>query len=542
MKDIKTRESKRDIKTLDRAAGLAKVTKNTAVRTKDQVQNLSDDGQITPDEYAEDKIKYMAERAVEDTGKATRKTAKKTYDSSKRLYKEIRRTRKEADSIKQTAKSTGEATTKTLQKSIKTGQRTLKTAQQTAKTAVKTAEKTAKAAKKTAEASAKSAKMAAQAARQAAQAAYKAAVVTAKAIAAAVKAAIAGIKALVAAIAAGGWVAVVIIVVICLIALIAGSCFGIFFSSDDTGNGLNMQTVISDMNAEYQAKINETKGTVAYDVLEMSGARAVWPEVLSVYAVKTAGDPNNPQEVASIDESKRQILKEVFWAMNEISFNTASRTENVVTATDDGNGNIVETTESVTRTYLYIRLTHKTPDEMAQQYGFTDEQKEQLRELLSDKNKKMWNGVLYGYYAGGEDIVSVALSQLGNKGGEPYWRWYGFGSRVEWCCCFVSWCANECGYIDAGVIPKYAGTSTGVNWFKERGQWLDGSAEPSPGMIIFYDWAKNGLDGQADHTAIVWKVENGYVYTIEGNWDDQCQTSCRPIGEYQILGYGVPAY
>lgn len=97
-------------------------------------------------------------------------------------------------------------------------------------------------------------------------------------------------------------------------------------------------------------------------------------------------------------------------------------------------------------------------------------------------------------------------------------------------------------YIDAGVIPKYAGTSIGVNWFKERGQWLDGSAEPSPGMIIFYDWAKNGLDGQADHTAIVWKVENGYVYTIEGNWDDQCQTSCRPIGEYQILGYGVPAY
>ncbi len=395
MKDIKTKESKRDIKTLDRAAGLAKATKNTAVRTKDQVQNLADDGQITPDEYSEDKIKYMAERAVEDTGKATLKTAKKAYDSGKRLHKEIRQTRKEADSIKQTAKSTGKATTKTLQKSIKTGQRTVKTAQQTAKTAVKTAEKTAKAAKKTAEASAKSAKMAAQAARQAAQAAYKAAVVTAKAIAAAVKAAIAGIKALVAAIAAGGWVAVVIIVVICLIALIAGSCFGIFFSGDDTGNGLNMQTVISDMNAEYQARINETKGTVAYDVLEMSGTCAVWPEVLSVYAVKTAGDPNNPQEVASIDESKRQILKEIFWAMNEISFNTASRTENVVTATDDGNGNIVETTESVTRTYLYIRVTHKTPDEMAQQYGFTEEQKEQLRELLSDKNKKMWEDFLF---------------------------------------------------------------------------------------------------------------------------------------------------
>lgn len=81
--------------------------------------------------------------------------------------------------------------------------------------------------------------------------------------------------------------------------------------------------------------------------------------------VKTAGDPNNPQEVASMDESKKQILKDVFWAMNEISFNTATKTENVVTETDDGNGNIVETTESVTRTYLYIWVAHKSVDEMA---------------------------------------------------------------------------------------------------------------------------------------------------------------------------------
>lgn len=96
--------------------------------------------------------------------------------------------------------------------------------------------------------------------------------------------------------------------------------------------------------------------------------------------------------------------------------------------------------------------------------------------------------------------------------------------------------------IENGKPLKALASVTVDGSFKERGQWLDGSAEPSPGMIIFYDWAKNGLDGQADHTAIVWKVENGYVYTIEGNWDDQCQTSCRPIGEYQILGYGVPAY
>ena len=543
MKDIKTKESKRDIKILDRAAGLAKVTKNATVRTKDQVQNLADDGQISPDEFAADKAKYMAERVAEDTGKAARQTVKKSYDGGKRIYREIRHSRQEANTIKQTAKSTGKSTAKTMKKSIKTGQRSVKTAQHTAKTTVKTAEKTAKAAKKTAEASAKAAKVAAQTARQAAQAAYKAAVVTAKAIAAAVKAAIAGIKALVAAIAAGGWVAVVIIIIICLIALIVGSCFGIFFSGDDTGSGITMQTVISEINAEYQAKIDEIKGVNTYDVLEMSGTRTVWPEVLSVYAVKTAGDPNNPQEVASMDENKKQILKDVFWAMNEISNSTATKTENVVTETDDGNGNIIETTESKARVYLYIRVAHKSADEMATQYGFNDSQKEQLRELLSDENKKMWSDILYGYYAEGEDIVSVALSQIGNAGGQPYWSWYGFDSRVEWCACFVSWCANECGYIETGVIPKFAGCVNGVQWFKDRGQWLDGSAEPVPGMIIFFDWDNKGSsgpqDGQSDHVGIVQKVEDGIIYTVEGNSGDSCRQNQYPVGYYEVLGFGV---
>ena len=247
-----------------------------------------------------------------------------------------------------------------------------------------------------------------------------------------------------------------------------------------------------------------------------------------------------------MDESKKQILKDVFWAMNEISFNTATKTENVVTETDDGNGNIVETTESVTRTYLYIRVTHKSADEMAQQYGFTDEQKEQLRELLSDENKKMWSGVLYGYYTGGEDIVSVAISQVGNTGGQPYWSWYGFGSRVEWCACFVSWCANECGYIDTGVIPKFAGCVNGVQWFKDRGQWMDGSAEPVPGMIIFFDWDNKGSsgpqDGLSDHVGIVQKVENGIVYTVEGNSGDSVRVNQYSVGHYEVLGYGVPQY
>ena len=247
-----------------------------------------------------------------------------------------------------------------------------------------------------------------------------------------------------------------------------------------------------------------------------------------------------------MDDAKKAILKDIFWQMNEISSRTESSTETVIDETDDGNGNIVETSTTVTRTTLYITVSHKTAEEMAAQYAFSTEQRQQLSELLASENNSLWSAVLYGISVGDGEIVSVALSQVGNVGGQPYWSWYGFNSRVEWCACFVSWCANECGYIDSGVIPKFAGCVNGVQWFKNRGQWQDRNFEPSAGQIIFFDWDNKGSsgpqDGQSDHVGIVEKCENGIVYTIEGNSGDSCRQRQYPVGYYEILGYGVPAY
>ena len=297
---------------------------------------------------------------------------------------------------------------------------------------------------------------------------------------------------------------------------------------------------------EYQDKLEDLQASHPHDSLEITGSQAVWKEVLAVYAVKTTTDPDNPQEVATIDDSKKAILTAIFWEMNQISSRTETRTETVITETDDGNGNIVETETTVTQTYLYITVSHKTAEEMAAQYGFDEEQKEQLAELLDEENRSLWSAVLYGIYTEDGAIVSVALSQVGNVGGEPYWSWYGFDSRVEWCACFVSWCANECGYIDSGVIPKFAGCVNGVQWFKDRNQWQDGSFEPSAGQIIFFDWDNKGSsgpqDGQSDHVGIVEKCENGIVYTIEGNSGDSCRQKQYPVGHYEILGYGIPAF
>ena len=465
----------------------------------------------------------------------------------------VKTAKRPAQAMGQTAKATGrgaKGTIKSAQRTVKTAQRTakgtVKTAQHTSKTAIKTADHTAKAAQKTAQATAKAAKMTAHAARATAKTAAATAKAAAKGVSATVKAMIASVKALVAAIAAGGWVAVLAVVIICLIGLIVGSCFGIFFSGEDSGTGQTMPAVVREINQEYEGKLDEIKNGTAHDTLEMSGSRAVWPEVLAIYAVKTTTDPDNPQEVATMDDSKKELLKEIFLAMNEISSRTETATTTQTVETDDGAGNIIEEEVEVTTTTLYITVTHKTADEMADAYNFTTDQRAQLAELLAEENRSMWSSALYGIGVGDGEIVVVALSQLGNVGGQPYWSWYGFNSRVEWCACFVSWCANECGYLDAGVIPKTAGCISGSDWFKDRGLWQDNSYEPRPGDIIYFDWDNKGSsgpqDGLADHVGIVEKVENGMVYTVEGNSGDICRENRYAIGHYEIYGYGTPAY
>ena len=136
-------------------------------------------------------------------------------------------------------------------------------------------------------------------------------------------------------------------------------------------------------------------------------------------------------------------------------------------------------------------------------------------------------------------MVAVAQSQIGNVGGEPYWSWWGLDYRVEWCAIFVSWCADQCGYLDAGVLPKMEGVRPYVDWFIERGQWQGRDYEPSPGDIIFFDWASDGL---ADHVGIVEKVESGLIYTVEGNSGDRCVENRYYLGSAPVYGFGLPLY
>lgn len=608
MPDIKTKkDNKGTIKTLDKVKIASGRMKSAYIQTKDKAEHSVETQEYSANEYATDRMESVAKRGAEETARQTKKqlgnakdgvkmvksrikqrienkaqnkaenavkdsaqkssknAAKKSAEKSVRTTsskafnggrKSIRTVEQTSKTVKQSARSAGRKTVKTAQKgTAKTVKTSVKTAEKTSKAAIKTSKQAAKAAQKTAQATAKAAQKAAQAARAAAKAAVQAAKVAVKATIASVKAIIAGIKALAAAIAAGGWVAiaaggwvaVVIIIVICLIALTVCSCFGIFASGEDSGTGVTMQTAVQEINEEYNQKIEDIKSNNTYDILEMSGSRAEWKEVIAIYAVdKNMADlnPANPdeaQEVATMDEGKKEDLRKLFWEMNKVESHTEKKTVKETVEVQE-NGKTVKKEKDVEKTTLYIITSHIDLETMMNNKSFTDEQKEMCRELLSDENNSLWLSVLHGISSSDSDIVKVAQEQLGNVGGQPYWNWYGFSSRVEWCACFVSWCANKCGYIENNLIPKYSVCDTGVNWFKSKGEWFDGTEEPQEGMIIFFDWASDGLDGNSDHTGIVEKVESGRVYTIEGNSSDACQENSYPIGHYEILGYGAPAY
>ena len=132
-------------------------------------------------------------------------------------------------------------------------------------------------------------------------------------------------------------------------------------------------------------------------------------------------------------------------------------------------------------------------------------------------------------------FINDAIAEVGDKGGEKFWSWYGFGSRVEWCACYASWAEETQGYISEGIAPKFAMVSDGANWFKDRDQWYGADSTPAANDLIFFDWDE---DGVLDHVGIVTGVIDDNVFTVEGNSSDRCRQKRYKIGDAVIAGYG----
>lgn len=375
---------------------------------------------------------------IEGTAK---KGAALTYRGGKKLTQTTARKVKEKREISRTLKEAKNAGSKTAeitkdtaskirtkntiakavkgkpQKAVKTASRSMKGVKNSAK-GIKTAQRSAKTAQQTAKAAAKASQKAAQAARTAARAAVTGIKAAARVTVAAVKATIAAVKGLVAAIAAGGWVAVVIILLICLIALIVGSCFGLFFGSESTGTGTSVTQAVTTLNGEFQAHIQEIENTTAHDRQEITSNDGVlsinWEDVLAIFSAKVTGAENGSQ-VASLDDAQVQQLREIMWEMNAVSSSTRTESHEVEVTEVDEDGKETTHTETVTETILEITITHKTSEEMARQYSFNARQNEYLALMSEPENQSLWAELLGGYTSGGGQILNPNTDWVGTS-------------------------------------------------------------------------------------------------------------------------------
>ena len=591
MADIKTRDAvKGTIKTIDKAAIASERMKSAYVGIKEKAEQgyYADENSAT--EYAADRISYAADR-VKDEGihqfnKQGQKAVKTTQenigkakdkiidfkqsravkaaeqkaaqnmseqhglqirhgaasrssatDVSQTAKSQLIKTRQQGQKmIKTTARNAEKAVKTTAKGTVKTTEKGIKTAQATSKAAIKTTETSVKTAQAAAKASVKTAQKAAQVAKATAKATAEATKATVRATIAAVKAIIAGTKALISALIAGGWIAVVIILIVVLLGC-AVSLFG----------GGSESTSYTPVSAEVEAytpliqKYAKQYGIPEYVelikavMMQESGGRGLDP----MQAAEGSFNTRYPHEPNGIQDPEYSIecgVQELKAALISAEVENPIDMEHIKLALQGynfGNG-YISWAKTNYGGYSYANAVEFSTMQAARlgwdSYGDTQYPAHVLR--YYPYGRAFTSG-------GNQAIVEVALTQLGNEGGQPYWSWYGFEGRVEWCACFVSWCADQCGYIESGIIPKFAGCVDGANWFKGNGQWQDRNYEPQAGNIIFFDWEG---DGETDHVGIVEKCENGVVYTVEGNSGDACRQKQYTVGSSSIYGYGVPAY
>ena len=261
--------------------------------------------------------------------------------------------------------------------------------------AVKAADRSAKAAQKSAQAAAKAPRRAVKAARATAKTGATAAREAAKASVSAIKAAIAAAQELIAALAAGGWAVVAVVLVLCMVGLLIASPFGLFFAGAE-GTGSGIPQAVAQINGEFTAQIEQIKEATPHDVLDLDNDAVAavldnWNNVLAVYAVRASADGSSPSGLDGLTVENLALLREVFWDMNQIS----SFTETVPKGEDE------------TEIILHITAAVKTPQEMAVEYGFADDQKELLEELLKPEYQELFQTLI-----GSSQDLTLSVEQV----------------------------------------------------------------------------------------------------------------------------------
>ena len=407
MVDIKTKKKQAiSVKKLDRKTMMGQNLKSNIISVKDKTKENYEKNENTVQEYVTNKVNNKMHDIIYYTSRLNRKGKQNLEKTKENIVKGKMQIKKARKGIKN-VKRKGKITIKKTKRNIKKVQNTIKSAKNT----VKTTKQTIKSTRQVAKSSVKLAQRTAQMTKQAIKTTIQATKVVIKTTIAIIKAIIMATKAIVSAIIAGGWVAVVVIVVICLIAMICTSIFGIFFSNEKDVGDKTMSSVIREINTDFTNRITEIQTNTEHDEYEINSNRAEWKDILSLYAV-VVSNGKEQTDVITLDDKKINKLKEIFWQMNTITSRVDEIEKDIEVVDENGN----KKTEKKKIKMLHIELTNKSLQEMIDLYNLNPKQKEQLAELQKSEYNSMWSYVLYGSSAGNNDIVQIALSQIGNKG------------------------------------------------------------------------------------------------------------------------------
>lgn len=370
MADIKTKDlNKKDIKVLNKAVVGTEKLKDNLVVTKQKIDNdinTKDSAYESGSDTIIGTSEYISNKVVKETPKIGNKNVNITKDNiakSKEKLKAI----KEKHNLRKTSKKV-----KGAGKGIKDSKKVAKDAQKIARNSVKNAKKSYQIAKETAKKTIQTTK-----------AVIKATIST-------IKLAISGTKALISALIAGGWIVLVIVIVICMIGLLCSSIFGIFLSGSKTSSdAITVTDVIAECNQEFSNKLQTIQDQNPHDDYVLDGNMASWKDVLIIYTVKQSNGLNQ-QEVVTMDNNKKTIFKQVFWDMNEVTSEVKNET-----VTEQG-ANALEPPKQVQKKVLHIKITSKSIEEMKTKYYLNAMQLDQIKELSDEQYASLWSGVIYG--------------------------------------------------------------------------------------------------------------------------------------------------
>lgn len=517
-------------------------------------------GQETGIEYAVKKVELAEYRAGSGTASAAWRSGKKLAVKTCEIIKERKQGQVAAQAVKEAAAETGKASVSPgrergiasssfMQDKIRLKPESKELVKETKRRTVKKSPHVVKSSpvmpekiktqtvisKKEAVRTAKAAKQAAVKSIQASKQAVRTASTTTKGLKVMAKEAATAVKAVLGAVMAGGGAAIIVLVL--MIGIIGGAAF---MGNSQSAEPLSAEVLAyTSMIQKYANEygIPEYVSSIQAIMMQESGGRGTDPMQASECPYNTKY-PNSPGAIQDPEYSIKTGVQYYADCISQSDCKSPQDMEKLKLSWQGynyGNGYIS----------WAIRNHGGYSAENALQFS---------REQAASHG---WSG--YGdpeyvphvmrYYSGGEflfaglfgneQLVTIAKGQLGDEGGRKFWSWYGFESRVEWCACFVSWCADQAGLIQSGAVPKFALCTAGVDWFQSQGKWQSAGSMPVAGSYIFFDWDH---DGKSDHVGIVESCDGTTVYTVEGNSGDMVKQNRYSVNSPSVLGYGLVIY